>query len=84
MEKIIEIENHKEMSREKKLAAQREHFIRIPAAHAAGVCSVSFDPKFNIILTGARDGSMRIWSAEGRCGGEFNYNYFVTLQLNPS
>lgn len=66
LDKIFELEANKNLPRDKKLAAQQEHFIRIRAAHNAGLVSVAYDGKFNILLTGAQDGSLRTWSAEGR------------------
>ncbi|KAK9831951.1 hypothetical protein WJX81_002208 [Elliptochloris bilobata] len=45
---------------------------RLPNAAAAGLCSACLDAHSNSILAGCLDGSMQLWSIEGRCLDSFD------------
>lgn len=50
-----------------KLDKPKEAFQRIRKCHTAAIVSMGYDSYNNCILTGAIDGSMKVWSMEGRC-----------------
>lgn len=49
-----------------KLDKPKEAFQRIAKCHNAAIVSMAYDNYNNVILTGAVDGSMKVWSMEGR------------------
>lgn len=49
-----------------KLDKPREAFQRIRKCHSAAIVSMAYDTSTNCILTGSIDGSMKVWSIEGR------------------
>ena len=50
-----------------KLDKPREAFQRIRKCHTSAIVSMAYDNSTNTILTGSIDGSMKVWSVEGRC-----------------
>ena len=50
-----------------KLDKPKEAMQRIRKCHTAAIVSMAYDHSNNCILTGAIDGSMKVWSMEGRC-----------------
>jgi len=54
-----------------KLDKPREAFQRIRRCHNAAIVSMSYDTSTNTILTGSIDGSMKVWSTEGRLLDKF-------------
>ena len=49
-----------------KLDKPKEAVQRISRCHAAAIVSMAYDHTNNCILTGSIDGSMKVWSMEGR------------------
>ncbi|KAF5833397.1 WD40-repeat-containing domain protein, partial [Dunaliella salina] len=54
-----------------KLEKPREAVQRIRKCHTAAIVSMAYDSSNNCILTGAIDGSMKVWSMEGRLLDKF-------------
>ncbi|GAX81669.1 hypothetical protein CEUSTIGMA_g9097.t1 [Chlamydomonas eustigma] len=54
-----------------KLDKPREAFQRIRKCHTSAICSMAYDTSTNTILTGSIDGSMKVWSVEGRLLDKF-------------
>lgn len=52
-----------------KLDKPKEAMQRIRKCHSAAIVSMAFDHYNNTIITGSIDGSMKVWSMEGRCAG---------------
>lgn len=50
-----------------KLDKPKEAFHRIKKCHTAAIVSMAYDAYNNCLLTGSIDGSMKVWSMEGRC-----------------
>ena len=49
-----------------KLDKPREAFQRIRKCHTSAIVSMAYDASTNTVLTGSIDGSMKVWSVEGR------------------
>lgn len=49
-----------------KLDKPKEAFQRVRKCHTAAIVSMAYDTYTNSILTGSIDGSMKVWSMEGR------------------
>lgn len=49
-----------------KLDKPKEAFQRLRKCHTAAIVSMAYDDSTNSILTGSIDGSMKVWSMEGR------------------
>ncbi len=49
-----------------KLDKPKEAFQRLRKCHTAAIVSMAYDTSTNSILTGSIDGSMKVWSMEGR------------------
>lgn len=49
-----------------KLDKPKEAFHRIRKCHTSAIVSMAYDHKSNTVLTGSIDGSMKVWSVEGR------------------
>ncbi len=54
-----------------KLDKPREAFQRIRKCHTSAISSMAYDTSTNTILTGSIDGSMKVWSVEGRLLDKF-------------
>ncbi|KAG2444756.1 hypothetical protein HXX76_001500 [Chlamydomonas incerta] len=54
-----------------KLEKPKEAFQRIRKCHTAAIVSMAYDTFTNSILTGSIDGSMKVWSLEGRLLDKF-------------
>ncbi|EFJ43514.1 hypothetical protein VOLCADRAFT_119046 [Volvox carteri f. nagariensis] len=54
-----------------KLDKPKEAFQRVKKCHTAAIVSMAYDTYTNSILTGSIDGSMKVWSMEGRLLDKF-------------
>lgn len=45
----------------------KDSYQRFENCHEGAICSVAFDTDNNWLITGSYDGSVKIWSQEGRC-----------------
>lgn len=53
-----------------KLDKPKEAFKRVKDCGKAGLISLAYDPHNNVLLAGSLDGVLRVWSVEGRWGGQ--------------
>lgn len=54
-----------------KLAKGRECFKRVRDCARAAITSLALDPRTNVLLAGSLEGTLRVWSLEGRCLEKF-------------
>jgi WD40 repeat protein len=57
----------------------KEHYVKYENMHTGAICQLDLDPENNWIITGSYDGSVKIWSHEGR-----NLDVIDGQILNPT